>query len=308
MVSSFQAIRMRSKRFLAQRLSLAERFGRFLPVIVVMPEGSECGSRFRYADLVVEVGALPSLAELRQNLLLDPSVQRIMESGDPGEVKFSDFESIEYEWKGAVDLMQLSDERSAFPEECLAKELQEVLVPIRREVDAAHPSSDGDSNHGWSWFLRSRKWSEEFTRVLHNHVEQECGGKVITKRTRVEEIGGLTQRSIWEAPNGDRIVLRRQSVGESALSHKTRELVAEAWMTRAFAENSIDGQVLLLGAGSEKARLSDSASDLTRGASRSPPPIQHVNALEGAGWTVCSWDFASEEPGFIKYLKEVGNA
>ena len=307
-VSSPQAMRMRAKRFLAQRLSLAERFGRFLPVILAVPEGLEAGRGFRFADLVIEAGVLPSLEDIRQRLSLDPSVQRIIETGDPGEVKFSESERVDDDWGGAIDLVKLSDEHADFPASSLAEALKEVLVPIRREVDAAHPPSEEDPNHGWSWFLRSRKWSEEFTRVLHAHVEQECGGKVITKRTRVEELGGLIQRSIWEAPNGARVVLRRLSVGGTSLPHKVPELVAEAWMTRSFAEDPINGQVLLLGGGSERMCSKKSIRGAIDRISVAPPPgIHYVNVLEGGGWNVQPWDFSRAEPSFIKHLKEVGN-
>ncbi len=78
-------------------------------------------------------------------------------------------------------------------------------------------------------------------------------------------------------------------------------------MTRSFAKEVVGQQILLLGEVGQEARTMESIGG-TRIERYHPKliGIQHVNALESAGWIVCPWDFEAKEPEIIRLLKEVG--
>jgi hypothetical protein len=301
------ARRMKEKRLLAGRIALAERFGKFLPVIVVVTEFCEIGDFSSYADAVFAMDSLPPIRELVGSLRLNAAIQRILEAGNPGEISFSEYLDVQERWSNGVTFSDLCDERIEFQPGTLAHRIQQALMPLREETEVGPSSVSFGRSSTEPWFIRSRKVSSEFDRVLFDFVAESCGGKVQESRFRGEAFRGQIFRHVWNAPNGARVALRRQSTSGLSLLHKSRELIAEAWMTRAFAKEVVGQQILLLGEVGQEARTMESIGG-TRIERYHPKliGIQHVNALESAGWIVCPWDFEAKEPEIIKLLKEVG--
>lgn len=316
-------MRMKSKRFLAQRISLAERFGNFMPVIVIVPNEADIPF-IPFADMVISVEKLPDLKSLGKSIKLNPDVQTILRDGEPPAVSFSKEADVVSTWDKAVTLEELSSEHRVFPESTLARRLQEILVPLK-EATLAQPlgiSKEGLRGNSLSsirqstrrnhdlisapWWTRSRHWSDDFDRVLFQFIVEKCGGKIESKRHRDPLLQGQILRHVWKSRTGCGIVFRRQTMSGVSEVHKIRELVAEAWMSRAFLKPRVNAQVLLAGTiGVDPSMVKSIAG--VRPVEDKPirPSIQHMNALEAAGWLVAPWDFAEEEPKFINLLKEV---
>jgi hypothetical protein len=315
------AMRLKSKRFLAQRISLAERFGNFMPVIVIVPN-EENIQFIQFADMVFSADKLPDFKSLGKAIKLNPVVQTILRNGEPMTASFSSESNVEVAWDKALSLEDLSSNQSAFPRNTLARRLQEILAPLKEVILAkALPNANEQRFHNLRTFPRqitrrgdsaSLSWThskhlvDEFHRALFQYIAEKCGGKVELRRYRDPLLGWLIERYIWKSETGVEVVIRRLAMSEVVESIKTRELVAEAWMTRAFGEPPVRAQVLLVGTTGTRDAVNQTISGI-RQVERKPVRlgIQHVNALEAAGWLVAPWDFAEDEPKFIKFLKEV---
>jgi hypothetical protein len=323
--SGASAMRMKSKRFLAQRISLAERFGNFMPVIVIVPNEADI-QVIRFADMVLSVGKLPDFQSLGKAIKLNADVQTILRDGEPPPVSFSSEGDVDSAWNKALSLENLSSEKSTFPRNSLAGRLQEILVPLKESTLAKSLSNENESISGSPlssirqpirghkdlisspWWMRSRDWSDEFDRVLFEYIAEKCGGKVESKRHRDPLLQSHILRHVWKSRMGRDCVMRRQMMSGVSEAHKTRELVAEAWMSRAFLKPRVCAQVLLAGTiGLEPGKIKTIAGNRTLETKPDRLGIKYINALEAAGWVVAPWDFAEEEPRFITFLKEVGN-
>jgi len=316
-------LQMEAKRFLNQRISLAERYGRFLPVIVIVPEGI-ASDQVPYADGAFSVSELPSIGEIKARLKLDDDVQRILSDGDPGEVRFSEVETVHDLWSRSLSLFELADAEAVFPEGSLAQRLNQVLPPLREEIEAnVRPGVDQNEAGHQSiqpevlsrrfgrtlpWYARSRRFMDEFDRVLHDFITELCGGTIETNRIRSPGLRGWISAHVWKSPSGLEVVLRRLMGSHAGMQHKTQQLVAEAWITRVFIKGRVETQLLLLGSAGEEPREVKTILGVKKNREQSRPiEIQQVNLLEGAGWDVCPWDFGNSEPRFIKRLKEVAH-
>ena len=299
------ALYKKAKRFLNQRISLAERYGRFLPVIIVTPEGKS-PDPVPYADGVFSVTQLPGVGEVMATVKFDDEVQRILANGDPGEVRFSDIETTNDLWSRSLSFRELADSESVIPEGSLAHRLQKTLVPLREEMESR--ADQNSKGRRLPWYLQSRRVLDAFGEVMHGFTTDVCGGTIEAKRFRGTGFRGQILQHIWHSPGGARIVLRRLMASPASIAHKAQELVAEGWLTRALAQDGIERQVLVLGNVGEEQRETETISGINKMRERKRPiGIQQVNLLEGAGWNVCPWDFANIEPSFIKLLKEVSN-
>jgi hypothetical protein len=317
--STGAAIRMKEKRFLAQRIALAERFGNQLPVVIIVPEGTETAT-VRFADKVLVANELPSIEKLCSQLKLNPEVQTILKEGEPSDVQFSSDDDIKRHWARAISLLELANSQTVFPSNSLAHRLQEVLVPIKAAAGESGSAGEVSSSpqragsktlksaanadrRSVPWHL-SPRWSEAFDSVLFKFIEERCGGHVESKRHREQIVYGQIIRHVWRSKAGKRVVVRRFTVGEGSVAHRSRELIAEAWMTRAFLEPNADAQILLAGVVGQEPALVQTISG-PKVQERNSPRLWDINALEAAGWLVAPWDFAEEEPRFIKLLREV---
>ena len=317
--STGAAFRMKEKRFLAQRIALAERFGNHLPVVIVVPGGTETSS-VRFADKVMPANELPTIDKLCSQLKLNLEFQTILKEGEPSDVEFSSDDDIERHWGRAISLESLASEHSNFPANSLAHRLHEVLVPIKEVAGESVSAGEASSStqrpgsktlksaanavrRSVPWHL-SPRCSEAFDRVLFKFIEERCGGHVESKRHREQMLQGQIIRHVWRSKAGKRFVVRRLTVGEGSVAHRSRELIAEAWMTRAFLEPKADAQILLAGVVGQEPALVQTISR-PKVQERTSPRLWDVNALEAAGWLVAPWDFAEEEPRFIKLLREV---
>ncbi len=319
MNSNGPASRMKEKRLLAQRIALAERFGNQLPVVIIVPEGTETAT-VRFADKVLFANELPSIEKLCSQLKLNPEVQTILKEGEPSDVQFSSDDDIKRHWTRAIPLLDFANSQTVFPWNSLAHRLQEVLVPIKAAAGESGSAGDISSSplrtggktlktaanadrRPVPWHL-SPRWSEAFDRVLFKFIEEHCGGHVESKRHREQMLQGQIVRHVWRSKEGKRVVVRRLTVGEGSAAHKSRELIAEAWMTRAFLEPKADAQILLAGVAGQEPTMVDTIAG-PRIQEIKTPRLWNVNTLEAAGWLVAPWDFAEEEPRFIKLLREV---
>lgn len=304
--SGSQTARMKARRFLAQRISLADRFGRFLPVVVISDKPEELHAWSYFADAVFAVSDLPELDSLRARMEMNRGFQQILERGDPGTVRFSTDEEVENRWRDSVTLADLVSEGHRFPGGSLAEALHRALIRHREVEGYRDIGREMQDPRPHAWMIHRTNWTPVFEGEFDSFVENRCGGKVVKRRLRNDDRSIMTC-SVWESPGRTQAVVRRQSVAPQLLHHKVRELVGEGWMIRASADFHPDRQILLLGiGGGDDPRI----SKLTGAAQQSSgwiPPLHQLNILEGAGWTVCPWDFANEEPYFIKRLKEVTN-
>jgi hypothetical protein len=314
-----QNFRMLSKRILAQRIALAERFGNAMPVIVIVPE--ETYVHFvHYADLVLTMDQLPDFKDLLASIKLNPDVQSIFREGKPHDVSFTDLTELRDKWNHTQSLENLSSNTQTFPNESLAMRLQRELSPLKIEAAANraqvslpshHPSGSHPNQRRLQdrpWWFHSRHWSDEFDSVIFQYITEKCGGKIETKRQRNPSQGGTIQRHIWKSDHGQVFVIRRHIVNPAFDSHKTNELVTEAWMTRAFITPKVSGQILLAGHYGYDCTHGKHESQ-TKDKDERPflPNIHKISALESAGWLIFPWDFAEQEPKFIKFLKEVNH-
>jgi hypothetical protein len=137
-------------------------------------------------------------------------------------------------------------------------------------------------------------------RVLFEYIEENCGGHI--ERTRHRDSFTPLEWNIWTTASGKKILIHRKMASGLSLRHKLQEMVAEAWISRAFAKTKFSAQVLVLG---ESAQQEDCPT--SRLEDRSLMKIQHLNDLEAAGWRVAPFDFQKTEPLLIKILKEFQN-
>lgn len=75
------------RRFLEQRIVLAERFGPHIPFVVILGPEHEV-NELPFTDLTLTITDLPSFSELKSRIRLNPQVQKILKDGDPGKVNF----------------------------------------------------------------------------------------------------------------------------------------------------------------------------------------------------------------------------
>jgi hypothetical protein len=313
------AHRMLSKRILAQRIALAERFGNAMPVIVVIPNDGDVAS-VSYADMVLSMEQLPDFNDLLATIKLNQDVQSILKEGEPGEIEFTDLSELKDTWRHTLSLDDLSSDARTFPDDSLAMRLQSALSPLKIEA-ASNRAQESQPSHRSSglrpnqqrlqdrpWWYHSRHWSDEFDSVIFQYITEKCGGKIETKRQRNPSQGGIIQRHVWKTDRGMEFVLRRHVVNPSFESHKTNELVAEAWMTRAYITPKVCGQLLLTGHYGQD-HMHEGTQPHIKDKDEQPflPNIHKISALQAAGWHIFPWDFAEQEPKFIKFLKEVAH-
>jgi hypothetical protein len=312
-VPSLGGARMKAKRLLAHRIELAERFGAHMPVVVVI-SGDANPEWIRFADKVLIVNDLPAYADMAAKVQLNPEVQRILSDGDPGDVTFSTEADIQEQWKDSLWLSDLGDNQRLYPEGSLAWRLSEAMRPFKnaahepdhKQWGVSSPKHAGlrsgiekfeDGRPDVPWYL-SPRCSEAIDREIFKFIEQRCGGHVDSKRSHERLLEGQVIRNVWNSKKGIRVVIRRQSVSVGTSSQKAKELLAEAWMTRALLKPRVDRQVLLF-------TMAQELSSPAMASKAKLPRLFELNKLEAAGWLVAPWDFAQDEPHFIQFLKGV---
>jgi len=319
----------RFKRNLSRRLALAEEVGRYVPLIVVVPDWSEVPKEeFVFVDGVFRVSELPPIHELPSLVRLDPITQAIIERGDPGEVSFTTEEEYSQRWTDTVSLFQLT-ENDDFPDGSFASRITQRRDQLLRRVrsgevrekqsqssvtqlplldapaeeqpaPAERDSQELQEHRRRNWLTR-RAIDEEVEEGLQligaTHYEHR-----IPLSTQVSRRLPTTRLVYWTMPNGKNVVIR-DAIGSRWI---TSEYAIEAMIIRALSPVPISAFVMVLGQGITP---QENALAGRREPLRLPQEsgVYIVNALEGAGWIVFPWDFAKSEPEFIQYLRSMGN-
>lgn len=318
-----QNARAKAKRLLGQRIALAERFGAHLPVVVVVPK-RKAAAVLPLADAILGADELPGIQEVKLRIQPSPEVEEVLREGEPGEVMFSTQEVASVRWSDAWTLEDLVAEKVQVQVDSLANRLHQAMMhakkdsitPETRSAPQRQARASRNSTRDlapWTnptsseWWVSSIRWSDAFDQVLSSFITEACGGRVETMRYREQLFQGTLTRHVWTTPHGGSVIIRRLTVSSAMLSHKVDELIAEAWMTRAFVKPRLLGQVLLLGETGREAEFSATSQSLRVHHRKTSPGIRHINALEAAGWRVAPWDFGKCEPHFVEILKELSN-
>ncbi len=304
---SYSAMMLKEKRLLYKRIALAERFGDAFPLIVVVPS-HEHPRPIPYADLVLSAEHLPAFDQIKSRIRRSDELNRILQEGAPSDIHLSTNENFEENWSDTITLTDLASSDAQFQEGTLAGKLHAYLQPIKERIESTPISvREGVSNRVGirqpepKWFQRmKRAESFEIDRILFEYIEKTCGGHI--ERTRHRNSFTPLECNIWTTASGKKVLIHRKMAGALSLRDKLKEMIAEAWLSRAFAKSKFSAQVLVLG---ESAQPEDCPT--SRLEDRRLMKIQHLNALEAAGWRVAPFDFQKQEPALIKILKEVQN-
>ena len=96
------------KHLLPKRISLAQRFGPYFPLIYVIPDNEDISKDdIPFVDAVFEFSKLPPLADLPNVIKLDAVTQTILERGDPGDVEFTSEQEFEVRWSRSTPFYDL---------------------------------------------------------------------------------------------------------------------------------------------------------------------------------------------------------
>jgi hypothetical protein len=301
------AMMLKEKRLLYKRIALAERFGNAFPLIVVVPT-PEYPRPIPYADLVLSAEHLPAFDQIKSRIRRSEELNQILQEGAPSDIHLSTNENFEENWSRTIALTEIASSEAQYQEGTLAAKLHAYLQPIKERIESTPiPMREGASNRIGSrqsepkWFLRmKRAESFEIDRILFEYIEKTCGGHI--ERTRQRNSFTPLECNIWTTASGKKVLIHRKMAGALSLRHKLQEMVAEAWLSRAFAKCKFSSQVLVLGESAQLENYHDSMLE-----DRSLMKIQHLNDLEAAGWRVAPFDFQKTEPLLIKILKEFQN-
>ncbi len=281
--------RHEAKRWLAQRIALAERFGSFLPLFAASPTSEAVSDlSLPYVDAVLAIDALPSLHDVPNLVSLDPTTQEILKKGEPAKIEFMEEEEAIALWAKSLSAEEIV-QAEGFPHDTIAERLRRSPPEeyADRRLDRALDAVIEDTIVG--------SFGGEFTEVWlpipgtdDPRITQDAWAPRATLRLPA-----------WQAPSDRRIVIRRYHVGENEAFLKAQELFAEARILLASGAVS-EGSLLLLLSTDTVIRTSKKHSAKT---TQLIDPYL-VNVLEEGGWKVFPWDFAEREPAFIKYLRE----
>lgn len=306
LASSPHQFRMKFKRYLACRIAMASRFGKYFPCVVVVP-GAVPNTEVMYTDAVISAEHLPSLEQLKSLISINKDVLHILNTGSPGEVSsFLSQKDVANLWENSLSLSDLADETITFPEGSLATDLQRMLVACKKELLNESPSNvhrryPNVAIQG-EWLL-SGKVSDTIECTINNYILRNCGGSIEPRRYRGTHSIGVLPHNVWVSPFGREVVLRRVSLGKAMLLHRQYELISEAWLTRAFTSKPLFAQILLAGElGVSPHQLVTLTGSQIIHKGHQAPPLRVVSSLEAAGWIVAPWDFSLREPHFIKLL------
>jgi len=113
-------LRRMARRWLRRRITLAERYGRFLPLIVVSPEVAGADGTLPFVDAVFDANSLPPVRDLPSLVSLDPTTQEILRNGQPTGVEFTESEEALRLWSKSLtrdDLLRTK----AFPSDTIVE-------------------------------------------------------------------------------------------------------------------------------------------------------------------------------------------
>ncbi len=308
-------LRHMARRWLRERITLAERYGRFLPLIVVSPLEEKFDGTLPFVDAVFDVDNLPSVRDLTNLVSLDPYTQEILRKGQPTGVEFSEPEEILSLWSKSLtreDLLRAE----AFPPDTIAEHsrwcARERIAGAQSREQAlpgmsVAPQPDPEEEERRHRHERARAFSglrRCVDAALEATVVGDLGGEFVRTHVPlpgVDRVSSAVPVRAWHAPDGRRTVIRTYSVTGNLAPVRGQELFAEARILRAFTSVPEGGLLLLLSVEATEHTFRQSRQF----SYRAPRPIDPylVNVLEEGGWKVFPWDFAELKPEFLKYLR-----
>ena len=296
--------RLKTRTILNQRINIARQYGRYTPVVAVVSRAyladGQALSTWRelpFFDAVIDADSLPDLQELRQNLVLNPLTQKILEQGKPKSNHITSLEKIPEAWAESQSLEDFVRPES-YPTETVAEGLRLKLLEFCQEknvevVEVKQKTIIGERVIEREVSLQNRfRLDSIFGNELSKQIIQKVGGYfdnpdwTLSLRSEDPRYAFRLKSLIWNSPEGRRVVIRYFTVSHPYFRYKAREFLADAWILRSLIDNPVDQVVLLLSTGD-----------------RESPDPHTVNVLEADGITVLPWDFAKTEPLFVQYLR-----
>lgn len=296
--------RLKTRRILNQRINIARQYGRYTPVVGVVSHAylaeEQALSRWRelpFFDAVIDADSLPNLQELRQNLVLNPLTQKILEKGKPKSNHITALEKIPEAWAESQSLEDFV-RHEPYPSETVAEGLRLRLLDFCQEENVEISETKQKTIIGERVVERKLSLQNRFQldsifgEELSKQTIQKVGGRfdnpdwTLSLRSEDPQYSFRLKSLIWNSPYGRRVVIRYFTVSHPHFRNKAKEFLADSWILRSLIDNPVDEVVLLLSTGD-----------------REPPDPHTVNVLEADGITVLPWDFAKTEPLFVKYLR-----
>lgn len=284
----------KAKDILAQRINLANQYGRHMPVIAITSqEDQEIASEnsLQFFDAVIDAKKLPDFHEFRSSIKLNKLLQGILENGEPKNFHITDSQEVETMWEDSLNLSDLSKEEP-FSVKTLGEQFRllsrEYLFKYKQQDLAYKPNIKDDD----AKTLRlSGSFKNDFKEVLKNEIVK-FGGKFekpkISEQWLHEYKLPSPQPLIWQSPYGRNIAIQVLfSFDFQYKNNRARQLIADAWMIRALLENKVDDLVILL----------ENSGD-------NKSTTYFINVLESSGWTVLPWDFDKKRPLFMEFILE----
>lgn len=289
------------KRFLlAKRIALAERFGPYLPFVVVLPETSK-DAVVPFADCVLNAKRLPKKLD-KLDISFNRTVLNILKEGVPPLSNLLASGQWLEQWCADTSLHELQTHQD-FSEGCVAHTLKHSFANAKvKSIESSMP-------------LISNQVQEMITEHLGGHIlpaKQIADDAKPFQHSTLEFVG-------WRTRNGSQVLLSIFCISlfgdvpaideeddpftindpQETVYHA---LIGDAWQIRARSDMEFDALVMLLGCEQKK-----QIRGLVKTVQKPSIPLEIINSLESAGWIVCPWDFAEETPQFIEILKKETN-
>ena len=295
-----------ARRLLMQRISIAQQYGRLMPVVGILSarpadieEKRSTEILDQIFDVMLNIDDLPGIKTLEEIFQLNQVMQIILEKGEPKNTRITDADEISDLWKEAVSITDLL-QNSPFREDSIAESMRvHARQALERRQQIKSNMFMGNTRYGdvsdTHLLLTSSFLQTGFQEVIKEEVLRKLGGRFETPELNQEfrhfKLGRSLSRNafIWVSPSQDKIALKRYVFGNLRhFTHKIREINADAWLIRSVLSQRIERLVILLGTVDAQA----------------PNPYQ-VNLLEFSGWKVAPWDFLKEEPTFVRYFSDL---
>jgi len=297
-----------AKDILAQRINLANQYGRYMPVIAITSREDKqiaVEDRFRFFDAVIDSEELPNFYELRNSIKLNELVQGILEKGEPKDFHITDSQEIEAMWDSSLNLSDFFKDDSSnigslvrqlrlLSSEYEAKYEQQNIDDLPSEYEAKYKQQNINHLTDEAKALRlrlSRSFKNDFKEILKKEITKFDGGfeepKISEQWLREYKLPS-PQPLIWRSIYGRCIAFQIIfSFDSQYKNNRSRQLISDAWMIRSLLENKVDDLVILLEKSEENKSLT-----------------YFINVLESAGWTVLPWDFTKKLPLFMEFILE----
>lgn len=305
--SNGSAARRKSKRdlgrLLASQIWLSQRFGPYLPRVVIVA-GEQDPTSHLFADSTISVDSLTTFDALVKHIQLNPLTQQILKHGQPTEIVGSTVSREAWEKPRNIP-MWLSLESSTEPElappagtladslhlATQAKRVETLSRPVTRRPGnrSIRPGNRRVRSDDERWKL-SRELGNVIEQIILDYAAESVHAEIqsVTGHLDAPASFGRRRFQLLTLPNRDPILIRVMRVGGATFSHKLYELIADAWLDRASSPVPLGRQILLVGS------LEPTGSAL----------MKFAKELAQSGWHICPWDFDEPAPAFVELIRE----